>query len=117
MMHLIILILVVLLAWQTIILVGRVIWLAVLIVAWCVMAGVTVVLGLAIGVQWLMQLVAGKYCRQTVRRTSAALIAILSIGTKRMVFLQNNFDGVGAAAAFRRAAQRGIDIAHPRTGC
>jgi hypothetical protein len=39
MIHLIILLLVVLLAWQTVILVGRVIWLAVLIVAWCVMAG------------------------------------------------------------------------------
>jgi hypothetical protein len=57
MIHLIILILVVLLAWQTLILVGRVVWLAVLIVAWCVMAGVTVVLGLAIGVQKLTQVV------------------------------------------------------------
>jgi hypothetical protein len=57
MMHLIILILVVLLAWQTVILVGRVIWLAVLIVAWCVLAGVTMVLGLAIGVHKLTQVV------------------------------------------------------------
>jgi hypothetical protein len=57
MIHLIILILVVLLAWQTLILVGRVVWLAVLIVAWCVMAGVTVVLGLAIGVRNLTQVV------------------------------------------------------------
>ena len=57
MIHLIILILVVLLARQTVILVGRVAWLAVLIVACCVMAGVTVVLGLAIGVQKLTQVV------------------------------------------------------------
>jgi hypothetical protein len=57
MIHLIILILVVLLAWQTLILVGRVVWLCILIVAWCVMAGVTVVLGLIIAVQKLTQVV------------------------------------------------------------
>jgi hypothetical protein len=39
------------------ILMCRVIWLAVLIVAWCVMAGVTVVLGLALGLHKLSQVV------------------------------------------------------------
>jgi hypothetical protein len=29
---------------------------------------------------------------------------------------ENVLDSVGAAAAFRRAAQRGIDAAHPRRG-
>ena len=29
--------------------------------------------------------------------------------------IENGLDGVGAAAAFRHAAERGIDAAHPRT--
>jgi hypothetical protein len=57
MVHLIILILVVLLAWQTVILVSRVIWLAVLLAAWCVMAMVTGVLATIIGVRKLTQVV------------------------------------------------------------
>ena len=35
----------------------RVIWLCVLIVAWCVMAAVTGVLAMVVGVQWLSQVV------------------------------------------------------------
>ena len=56
MIHLIILILVVLLARETVILAGQVIWLCVLLVAFCVMACVTVGLATIMGVQKLMQL-------------------------------------------------------------
>lgn len=32
-------------------------------------------------------------------------------------FLEHDFDSTRAAATFRRAAERGEDLAHPRTGC
>jgi hypothetical protein len=32
-------------------------------------------------------------------------------------FLKYDFDGVSAAAALRHAAERGVDVAHPRVGC
>jgi hypothetical protein len=47
----------ILLAWQTVMLVSRLIWLAVLIVAFCFMAMMTGVLALALGVQKASQVV------------------------------------------------------------
>ena len=38
-------------------------------------------------------------------------------GREASNFLKYDFDGVGAAAAFRHAAERGVDVAHPRVGC
>ena len=55
MIPLIILILVVLLAWQTLILACRVIWLGVLLVAWCVLTVITAILAVIVGCQKLSQ--------------------------------------------------------------
>ena len=41
----------------------------------------------------------------------------LLVVAKCLIFLEHDFDRVRAAAAFRCAAERGIDVAHPRTGC
>ena len=41
----------------------------------------------------------------------------LLAAAKCFIFLEHDFDRVRAAAAFRCAAERGIDVAHPRTGC
>jgi hypothetical protein len=57
MIHLVILTLAALLAWQTVILVGRVIWLAVLIVAWCLLACITATLAAIVGCQKLSEIV------------------------------------------------------------
>ena len=53
MVHLVVLILVVLLVWKSAMLLGRVTWLYVLIVAWIVIAVATGVLAVALGVQKL----------------------------------------------------------------
>jgi len=55
MIHLVILILVVLLAWQTLILACRVIWLGVLLVAWCVLVSIAAILATIVGCQKLSQ--------------------------------------------------------------
>ena len=57
MLHLIILILIALLIWQSAMLIGRVIWLCVLLVSFCVMSMVTAVLVLVLGVQKLIVIV------------------------------------------------------------
>jgi len=38
-------------------------------------------------------------------------------GREASNFLKYDFDGISAAAAFRHAAERGVDVAHPRVGC
>jgi hypothetical protein len=55
MLHLISLILMILLAWQTVILACRLSWLAVLLMAFCFMTVVTGVLAVALGCQKLVQ--------------------------------------------------------------
>jgi hypothetical protein len=57
MLHLIILSLVALLIWQTMMLVYRLIWLAVLIVAWCVLACITAALAVIVGCHKLSQVI------------------------------------------------------------
>jgi hypothetical protein len=57
MLHLLILIFAAFLAWQTVVLVCRLIWLAALIVAWLAVAAWTAVLAMALGVQKLSQVV------------------------------------------------------------
>jgi hypothetical protein len=38
-------------------------------------------------------------------------------GREASNFLKYDFDGVSAAAAFRHAAERSVDVAHPCAGC
>ena len=48
--------------------------------------------------------------------TPPADLAYRFLCRRRETILKDDFDGMGAATAFRHAAERGIDPAHPRIG-
>jgi hypothetical protein len=50
------------------------------------------------------------------RLTAPADLAHRFLCRRRESILKDDFDGMGAATAFRRTAERGVDPAHPRTG-
>jgi hypothetical protein len=50
------------------------------------------------------------------RLTAPADLAHRFLCRRRESILKDDFDGVGAATAFRHTAERGVDPAHPRTG-